>query len=213
MFIKRRPDLRQMKLYRLFGKGMMLLMLFSATALLSTGCSPSMVKRGFIGKNLEGINLSGMDFYNVNLEKINLSRSKLVKTNFSFSNLKNTKFINTDLRFADLSAADLTGADLRGANLRYANLHNTVLAKANLVETYFYDADLSGADLRGTVMVSGVPDGSDMKAVIEALNASGLVQYTHLRNADFSGTAVSIKLKNFIQQQGVRNFDKIIWVK
>jgi uncharacterized protein YjbI with pentapeptide repeats len=212
MIIYMEPDMPQMRPSLLF-RTALLLMIFSATVFVSIDCNRYIIRRGLKGKNLEGMNLSGMDFYNTNLEKINLSRSKLVKANFSFSNLKSSKLINADLRLADLSAADLSGADMRGANLRYAVLQNAVLAKANLVETYFYDANLSDADMRGAIMVIGVADGSDMNAIREKLASNGLVQYTHLRNADFAGTAVNIKWKNFIQQQGVRNFDKIVWVK
>ena len=86
------------------------------------------------------------------------------------------------------------------------------LKRANLAEAYFYDADLRDADLRGAVMVIGVPEGSDMTVIDREVALTGLAQYAHFRNADFGGTAVSMKWKQFIEQQGVKNFEKILWV-
>jgi len=213
MIIYMGPDVRQTGPFMISRKSLLILMLLNSMALLAGACRRFMIKRIIISKKLEGINLSGLDFYNANLENINLSRAQLVQTNFSFSNLTNAKLTNADLRQADLSAANLSGADLRGANLRNATLRNATLKKANLVEAYLYDADLSDADLRDAVLVVGVADGSDMNAIRNELVITGLVQYLHVRNADMAGAAVSMKWKQFIQQQGVRNFDKIIWVK
>lgn len=199
--------------FRISRKYLIILILPALTALSLGDCRSFIIKKVFISKELEGVNLSGLDFYNTNLENINLSRSKLVNANFSFSNLKQARFINADLRRADLSAANCTGADLRGANLMDADLSNAMLKKTNLVGAYFYGANLSDADMRDAIMVIGVPEGSDMTVIHETMNLSGLVQYAHFRNADFSGTAVSMKWKNFIKQQGVRNYNKIIWAK
>ncbi len=195
------------------GKTVMCCILLILTALFATDCRRFIIKRIFISKKLEGINLAGLDFYNTNLENINLARARLVKTNLSFCNLRNSRFINADLRESDLSAANLTGADLRGANLRNTNLKNAVLQKANLAGAYFYDANLVGADMRDAIMVMGVAEGADMDVIMQILDRNGPVQYAHFRSADFTGAAVSGKWKNFIQQQGVRNYDKIIWVK
>ncbi len=195
------------------GKVFLLVTLFLLSAMLATDCRRFIVRRIFISKKLEGINLSGLDFYNTNLEKINLTRARLVKTNFSFCNLRNSRFINADLREADLGAANLTGADLRGANLRNANLKNAVFKKANLAGVYFYDASLVGADMRDAIMVIGAAEGADMSVIMQILDRNGLVQYAHFRGADFTGAAVSGKWKNFIKQQGVKNYDRIIWAK
>jgi len=213
MIIYMEPDVKRTGPSRISRKSLLMIMLLSSMALLAGACRRFMIKRVFTGGKLEGINLSGLDFYNANLENINLSRARLVKTNFSFSNLSRARLTNADLRQADLSAANLSGADLRGANLRGATLRNANLKKANLVEAYLYDADLVDADLRGAVLVVGVAEGSDMNTIRGELLVTGLVQYIHVRNADLAGAAVSVKWKQFIQQQGVRNYDKIIWVK
>ncbi|OHD63115.1 MAG: hypothetical protein A2176_08420 [Spirochaetes bacterium RBG_13_51_14] len=179
--------------------------------LLAVECTSGRIRRLLESKKLVGINLSGFDLYNLNLERINLTRARLIRTNFCFCNLRSAQLVNADLREADLCAADLTQADLRGANFRGASLHNAVLKKAILVDAYFYDADLSDADLREAIMVSGV-DGVTGNDIQKKIDRGEIVQFVHLRNADCAGTAIDVKWKDFIQNQRVKNFEKIIWV-
>ncbi|MBN2157807.1 MAG: pentapeptide repeat-containing protein [Spirochaetes bacterium] len=177
--------------------------------LLSPDCA-RYSRRVLLTQKLAGANLSGYDFYNLRLPQINLTKSRLVRTNFSFAVLTDAVMVNADLRGADLSAADLSGADLRGANLRNALLHNAILKRANLIDSYCYGADLSGADLRDAIFVSKSDTSTD-ESMRNSDNRSPL--FAHLRNADMSGAAVSVKMKDFISKQNVRNFEKIIWVK
>jgi uncharacterized protein YjbI with pentapeptide repeats len=191
----------------------MLCLLLVLFVTVQSDCRRYAFRQIMTGRKLEGINLSGVDFYNMDLENINLNRAKLVKANFSFANLKNAKMINADLREADLSGADLTGADLRGANFRGANLQNSFLRKANLVDTYFYDADLSRSDMRDAFLVAGIPDDTDMAALQAKIQRGEINYYVHLRNADLAGTAISVRWKAFIASLNTRNYDKIVWVK
>jgi uncharacterized protein YjbI with pentapeptide repeats len=183
-----------------------------SVAMLVSDCTSGRLERLLKSQNLIGINLSGADAYNLSLEGINLTRARLVRTSFTFCNLKKSLFVNADLRFADMSAADMSGADLRGANLRGSICHNTILRKAILIEAYFYDADLSGADLRGAVMASETPDGDGAGSAPDRTPGS-MPYYAHFRNADFNGSSVSVRWKDFIKNQGVKNFDKILWAR
>jgi uncharacterized protein YjbI with pentapeptide repeats len=180
---------------------------------LCADCRRYYIKNILISKKLEGINLSGMDFYNMNLKNVNLTKARLVRTNFSFALLSNAKFANADLRNADLSGADLSGADFRGANLRNTDLRNAVMKKANLVGAYFYSADLSGADLREAILTSGPADSTGPSGTRVAGSGAAVTYFVHLRNADLTGTAIGISMKDFIEKQEVRNFKKIIWSK
>jgi uncharacterized protein YjbI with pentapeptide repeats len=175
-----------------------------------TGCAGSRIERFLKSQNLVGINLSGTDAYNLSLEGLDLTRARLVRAAVTFCNLKKSKFVNADLRWADLSASDLGDADLRGANLRGSTCHNTSFRKAVLIDAYFYDADLSGADLRGAVMEAETQDGV-VKGIAPAREPGLMPYFAHFRNANMDGAAVSARWKIFIKNQGVRNYDRIIW--
>jgi uncharacterized protein YjbI with pentapeptide repeats len=127
--------------------------------------------------------------------------------------MKNSILVNADLRRADLSGTDLTGSDLRGANCRYVDARGASLRNTNLVNAYFYQANLAGADLRGALLVLSPADDareSPGETIRENEDSS---YHAHFRNADFTGTAVSIKWKDFLQGENVKNFDRIIWAR
>ena len=191
----------------------LILFLPYATVLINSNCDPYNIKVILKSKYLIGKDLSAFDLYNLNLENVDFSRTKLIKTKFSFSNLKNSIFVNADLREADLSAADLTGADLRGANLRKADARGAVFIKANLIDAYFYDADLSGASLQDALFIDTAGAVVTDVDIVAMISQKKIINFIHLRNANLSGTAVSIKLKRFIEMQNVKNFDKIVWVQ
>jgi uncharacterized protein YjbI with pentapeptide repeats len=183
-----------------------------SVTLLVSDCTSGRLERLLKNQNLIGINLSGADAYNLSLDGINLTRARLVRTSFTFCKLRKSLFVNADLRFADMSAADMSEADLRGANLRGSTCHDAIFRKALLIDAYFYDADLSGADLRGAVMASETPDGNGAESVPERTPDS-MPYYAHFRNADFNGASVSVRWKYFIKNQGVKNFDTILWAR
>jgi hypothetical protein len=189
------------------------MILYSSTVLMSGGCDSNNVKSILRSDRLIGINLSGFDLYKLDLEKVNFSKARLIGTNFSFSNLRNSKFINADLRRADLSAADLTGSDLRGANMRRAIAAHAVFRRARMADAYLYGADLSNTDLRDAYFVIQADANTAVDEICEKIMHGKMTNYVHLRNADCSGAAINSRWKCFIQIQGVRNFDKIIWVK
>jgi uncharacterized protein YjbI with pentapeptide repeats len=190
-----------------------LMLAFSALAYVNGGCDSNKLKSILRSDRLVGINLSGFDLYRLDLEKVNFTKARLIGTNFSFANLRYSKFTNADLRRADLSAADLTGSDLRGANMRRAVAENAIFRRAEMADAYLYGADLSNADLRDAYFVAHADAGAEAAEICEKIIHGKMTNYTHLRNADCAGAAINSRWKCFIQIQGVRNFDKIVWVK
>jgi uncharacterized protein YjbI with pentapeptide repeats len=112
-----------------------------------------------------------------------------------------------------LSAADLTGADLRGASLRKADARGAIFVGANLIDAYFHDTDLSGADLRDALLIDLAGVEANYQEIGAMIMQKKIQHYTHLRNADFSGTTVSARWRQLIESQNVKNFNKIVWVK
>ena len=195
------------------GMARCLLVLIIFACLFAAECRGRVSRKDLMTRRLVGVDLSGFDLYNLNLEGINLTRANLVGTNFSFTRMHNAILVNADLRSADLSGADLTGSDLRGANCRRIDGRGTVFRNANLVNAYFYHANLSGADLRGALLELSPKDPEEVRTPGLAPESDDSTYYAHFRDADFRGTAVSVRWREFIRGQRVRNFDKIIWVR
>lgn len=101
------------------------------------------------GSRLRGDVQAVMDMMRLRDDRlVTLERKKRFEVNFQGadlrgSNLRSVNFTGVDLRNADLSGAYAVGSNMSHAGLSGVRLYKTMLAKANLSNTWFYGADVS----------------------------------------------------------------------
>jgi uncharacterized protein YjbI with pentapeptide repeats len=125
------------------------------------------------------------EFYFVDFSNSYIKKTMIFGRKFNYISFKNAKIIKCLFGFDQSNAVNFTNADLTGSTFLGCNLLNVNFTNANLINTDFSDKPRY--------------DKTTFKNVI-------------FKNADMKGAKINRKWYNYIKRQGVRNFDKIIWV-
>lgn len=151
-------------------------------------------------RDLKSVDFTGADFRNCRLYGYQFDGSKLNAAKFDDASFKGSHFRLAKFNGASLRNADLSNAPCGGADFSNADLSGAKMAGSPLQTCKFFQAKLKGADLSSAMFFRADLTGADLT------NAT-------LTNADFEGAKVAVSWKRYLQDQNVRNFDKIEWVQ
>jgi uncharacterized protein YjbI with pentapeptide repeats len=157
----------------------------------------------------------------------NFKETEITNTVFDYASFKNVSFVKAKIVNSTFDGP-IVHANFSGATIIKSKIYGILGAKPGIVDVNFNNATLKECSLSGvitnTTFVNANLSGTEVVPVdlinVNFANANltnvdfskAKFKNVIFKNADMKGAKIQRKWYNYIKRQGVRNFDKIIWV-